>query len=64
MKRLAPSLVYCQSTNSPCKQGRAGYPVRPDIRQDIGNYNFKAGYPVLSNIQPYFTEVIQPDMRQ
>ncbi len=30
----------------------------------LGYWNYQVGYPLLSNIQPYFTEVIQPNIRQ
>jgi len=36
--------------------GLAGYPS--------GYLNYQSSYPVLSDIQPYFTEVIRPDIRQ
>ncbi len=38
--------------------------VGPDIRPDTGYWIYQAWYPVLSDIQPYFTEDIPPDIRQ
>ncbi len=39
--------------------------VWPDIRFGrIPDINNQAGYPLLSDIQPYFTEVIRPDILQ
>ncbi len=38
--------------------------VGPDIQPDTGYWNYQDGYPVLSDIQPYFTEVIRLEIRQ
>ena len=38
--------------------------VGPDIRPNTGYWNYQADYPVLSDIQPYFTKVIRSDIRQ
>ncbi len=35
-----------------------------DIRADTSIEIIKACYPVLSDIQPYFTDVIRPDIHQ
>ncbi len=34
------------------------------VGPDTGYWNYQAEYPVLSYIQPYFAEVIRPDIRQ
>ncbi len=34
------------------------------VGPDNGYWNYHAGYPVLSDIQPYFSEVIRSDIRQ